>query len=149
MLAELARGVADAADHGAGFGFQHLHGEGDLAVLVTPAGVDQLLFGDPRAPAALPAAAATVAVSAHAQANTTEQGSADHARGRTQRGAQRHATARAERRTPQRRRRPLVTQLGVQPFGGGDLRRLRLVRTDWYSTTRPLRLIGVTNALTQ
>ena len=42
VLAELARGVADAADHGAGFGFQHLHGEGDLAVLVTPAGVDQL-----------------------------------------------------------------------------------------------------------
>ncbi len=42
MIAELPAAVGDAPNHGSDFGFQHLHGEGDLADFVLAAGVDQL-----------------------------------------------------------------------------------------------------------
>gem|GEM_PF-6667711 len=42
VAAQLTAGVGDAPDHGTGFGFQQLHGEGDFTDFVAAAGIEPL-----------------------------------------------------------------------------------------------------------
>ncbi len=140
MLAELTRGITNPADHGAGLGFQHLHGKGDLAEFITPTGIDQLPHRVVTDPACLLGEAlqrcqrdighctctqqgGSGGGQRSDQTRSTEQGAGDHARRGTQRRQKRDATAGAQRCTTQRRRRTLVAQLRVQLLGGCDLSR--------------------------
>ncbi len=130
VLAELAGRIADAPDHGAGLGFQHLHGEGDLAEIVAAAGIDQLahrvvadpprLFDEP-----LQGGQRKIGQGAgrrcgdgrsdrrECEPHTTQQRAGEHDGRAAQRRQQRDPAAYAQRGAPQCGRRAFFTQLRI------------------------------------